>query len=120
MGNDRGVDLSRRAIKAARTDLEEALALLRPDKENGGDATPVLAQAGAVHQLGNDYEALSGFWPAAMGFQSSTSNGITTVAGSYDNIATQVESVIKLLNQALGNYDGAELDGGERSRSVRT
>ncbi|MFC4115557.1 hypothetical protein [Nonomuraea zeae] len=116
MGTDRGVDLSRRAIKAARTDLEEALALLRPDSDNGGDATPVLTQTGSVVQLNDDAEAMSGFWPAALGFQTSAGNGIRAVTTSYANIADQVESVIELFNTALRNYDNAE--GGEDRRQV--
>ncbi|GAA3526975.1 hypothetical protein GCM10022419_002150 [Nonomuraea rosea] len=119
MGTDRGVDLSRRAIKAARTDLEEALALLRPESgkgKGGGSAAPVLAQSGSVVQLNDDAEAMSGFWPAALGFQTSAGNGIRAVTTSYTNITDQVESVIELFNAALRNYDNAE--GGEDRRQV--
>jgi hypothetical protein len=117
MGSDRGgVDLSRRAIKAAKTDLEEALALLRPDS-SGGEVQPVLTQSGPAGQLSADYEALGGLWPAAMGYQQSTRAAVTAVTGSYGNIGVQVENVIELLKQALRNYDDAE-GAGEGSRQV--
>jgi hypothetical protein len=118
MGSDRGgVDLSRRAIKAAKTDLEEALALLRPSGGSGGDVQPVLTQSGPAGQLSADYEALGGLWPAAMGYQQSTRAAIGAVTGSYDSIGVQVENVIELLKQALRNYDNADA-AGEGSRQV--
>ncbi|NJP98239.1 MULTISPECIES: hypothetical protein [Nonomuraea] len=124
MGNDRGVELSRRAIKAARTDLEEALALLSPDSKNGGakndgTAQPVFAQASPALQLRDDYEAMSGYWPAATGFQTSAQRAIGAVTVSYGNIATQVRNVIDLLDQALRNYDDIEVDSEGRSQSVQ-
>ncbi|MEV0380008.1 hypothetical protein [Nonomuraea sp. NPDC050643] len=118
MGDDRGVDLSRRAIKAARTDLEEALALLRPEKGKG-EVPPIFTQTGPVSRLTGDYEAMSGFWPAASGFQMSAGNGISAVTASYENIAGQVESVIELFKQAMTNYDGVETDSEGRSGTVQ-
>ncbi|WP_049570658.1 hypothetical protein [Nonomuraea sp. SBT364] len=122
MGTDRGVNLSRSAIKAARTDLIEALALLRPDSAQGenGRVQPVLAQGGAVDRLNTDADALMGFWPAAFGFLNSTRNGVNSVSTTYDNIVTQVESMIELLTQALRNYDNAEGagEGAERTAQV--
>lgn len=116
MGSDRGVDLSRRAINAAKTDLEEALALLRPGS-SGGEAQPVLTQSGPAGRLSADYEAVGGLWPAAMGYQQSTRSAVGAVTGSYDSIGIQVENVLELLKQALRNYDGAE-GAGEGSRQV--
>ncbi|WP_043620941.1 hypothetical protein [Nonomuraea candida] len=122
MGDEGGVNLSRRAIRAARTDLEEALALLSPDSAtggDGGDARPVFAQGSPVVQLRSDYDAMTGYWPAAAGFQTSAHQAITAVTGSYTNIVTQVQSVIELLEQALRNYDGVELDSEGHSQSVQ-
>jgi hypothetical protein len=118
MSTDGGVNLSRRAIRAARTDLIEALALLRPDT---GDpkAAPVLVEGGPLQQLGTDRQALAGVWPAAMGFQSSTTAAITAVTSSYDNIVIQVENMIDLLTQALGNYDEAERAGEGAERTAQ-
>jgi hypothetical protein len=119
MGSDRGVDLSRRAINAVKTDLEEALALLRPDSSagSGGEAQPVLTQSGPAGRLSADYEAVGGLWPAAMGYQQSTRSAVGAVTGSYENIGIQVENVLELLKQALQNYDCAEQPG-ESSRQV--
>jgi len=122
MGTERGVDLSRRAIRAAKTDLEEVLGRLAPEKaEETGDntVTPVFQEGGAVSRLNNDPEAMSGFWPAAFGFQTSAYNGIAAVTGAYAGIVTQLESAIELLDQALRNYDGAELDSTQRSNAMR-
>src|SRR5687767_11306454 len=110
MGSDRGVDLDRRAIKAAKTDLEEALALLRPDS-SGGEVQPILTQSGAAWRLSTDHEAVGGLWPAAMGYQQSTRSAVGAVTESYGNISMQVENVIELLKQALRNYDDAERAG---------
>jgi hypothetical protein len=114
-----GVDLSRRAIRAARSDLEEALTLLRGESESDSGARPVLTTSSPVAQLTSDYEAMGGFWPAAAGFQTSAGNGLSAVTASYENIVTQVESVIELLNQAVRNYDGAETGSETRSESVQ-
>ncbi|GAA3242608.1 hypothetical protein [Nonomuraea helvata] len=119
MGADRGVDLSRRAIKTARTDLEEALVLLNPDLKKGDEATSAFKETGPVGQLRNDPEALSGFWPAATGFQSSANNGIAHVTSSYDNVVRQVQSVRHLLKQAMDNYDREEHDSEGRSGQAK-
>jgi hypothetical protein len=119
MGSDRGVDLSRRAIKAARVDLEEALTLLSPDRGNGGTATPVLASAGVVEQLTTDEHAMAGDWPAAFGFKASSDRAVEAVTSSYKDVVTQLESVVRLFNQALSNYDGVEVDGEGRSQQVQ-
>ncbi|MEU4571951.1 hypothetical protein ACBI99_12240 [Nonomuraea sp. ATR24] len=118
MGTDRGgVNLSRSAIKAARTDLIEALALLRPERGKG-EVQPVLAEGGAVVRLSSDDKALTGPWTAAMAFQNSTTRGIGAVKLSYDNITTQVESMIELLTQALRGYDNAEQAGEGAKRTA--
>ncbi|MFG1698275.1 hypothetical protein [Nonomuraea sp. NPDC049309] len=121
MGTDRGVDLSRRAIKAAKADLEEALGKLAPEKTDDKDSTvtPVFQEGGAVRRLSSDPEAMSGFWPAAYGFQTSAYNGITAVTSAYAGIVTQLESAIELLEQVLKNYDGAELDSSQRSNALK-
>ncbi|MFC5826691.1 hypothetical protein [Nonomuraea insulae] len=119
MGTDRGVDLSRRAIKAARTDLAEALALLSPDKENGGTATPVLTPEGKAASLSSDFSAIGFYWPAAMNFHQSASNGIRAVSSSYSNIVLQLQTLIQLFDQALRNYDGVEVGSEDRSGQVR-
>lgn len=116
MGSDRGVDLSRRAINAAKIDLEEALALLRSDS-SGGEAQPILTPSGPAGRLSADYEAVGGLWPAAMGYQQSTRAAVSAVTSAYDTIGMQVENVIELLKQALRNYDDAE-GAGEGSRQV--
>lgn len=113
-----GVDLSRRAIKAARTDLEDALELLSPSKSNR-EVTPVFAKGGPVDLLAGDGDALSGFWPAALGFQQSATSALGAVTGSYSGITEQVGNVIALLTQALKNYDDGEADGVERSRGMQ-
>jgi hypothetical protein len=118
MGTDRGVDLSRRAIKAAKTDLQEALEKLAPEK-TGGKLSPVFTNTGPVGRLSADTHAMSGFWPAAMGFQRSAYNGITAVTSAYAGIVTQLEAAIELLDQAVKNYDGAELDSSQRSKSMQ-
>ncbi|GAB2916253.1 hypothetical protein ACFMQL_18890 [Nonomuraea fastidiosa] len=127
MGTDRGVDLSRRAIKAAKTDLQEALEKLAPEKtggklapeKTGGKLSPVFTNTGPVGRLSADTHAMSGFWPAAMGFQRSAYNGITAVTSAYAGIVTQLEAAIELLDQAVKNYDGAELDSSQRSKSMQ-
>ncbi|MFG6192996.1 hypothetical protein [Nonomuraea sp. JJY05] len=124
MGSDNGgVELSRRAIKAAKTDLEEALAMLDPGhqagKSGGGAVQAIFTGSSPVETLSGDYDALGGFWPAAMGFRQSTTNAITTVTSTYSNITGQVANVIGLLDQALQNYDGVEVDGEGRSKVMR-
>jgi hypothetical protein len=113
-----GVDLSRKAIKAARTDLEDALELLKPSKSNR-EATPVFAEGGPVDVLSSDGEALSGFWPAAMGFQQSATYAIGAVTGSYSGITEQLGNAITLLTQALKNYDDGEAAGVERAKGLQ-
>ncbi|SEG99435.1 hypothetical protein SAMN05444920_11340 [Nonomuraea solani] len=123
MGDDRGVELSRKAIKAARIDLEEALGMLDPNaegaKQGGGAVKAIFTESGPATQLGSDYDAMGGFWPAAMGFRQSTTNAITTVTGSYANITGQVANVIGLLKQAMQNYDDMEVDGEGRAKQVQ-
>ena len=124
MGDDRGVELSRKAIKAARIDLEEALYMLSPDAEGakqGGTGTvkPIFTESGPALQLSGDYDAMAGFWPAAMGFRQSTANATTHVTGTYANITGQVANVIGLLKQAMQNYDDVEVDGEGRSGQVQ-
>ncbi|MFC4015651.1 hypothetical protein ACFOY2_51165 [Nonomuraea purpurea] len=119
MGTDQGVDLSRRAIRAARTDLQEALRILSPGRENGGTATPASTVTTTASQLSGDLEAMGGYWPAAMSFHESTRNGITAVTSSYDSIVIQLENAIDLLRQALDNYDGAEGDSSDRSQTAQ-
>ncbi|MFI7127462.1 hypothetical protein ACIBQ1_17325 [Nonomuraea sp. NPDC050153] len=125
MGSDNGgVELSRRAIKAAKADLEEALAMLDPGNPAGkaggsGAVQAIFTSSGPVEQLGGDYDALGGFWPAAMGFRQSTTNAVTTVTSTYSNITGQVANVIGLLDQALKNYDGIETDGEGRSKAMQ-
>ncbi|MBB5777305.1 hypothetical protein [Nonomuraea jabiensis] len=125
MGSDNGgVELSRRAIKAAKADLEEALAMLDPGHQagkagGGGAVQAIFTGSGPVENLSGDYDALGGFWPAAMGFRQSTTNAITTVTTTYSNITGQVANVIGLLEQALKNYDGVEADSEGRSKAMR-
>jgi hypothetical protein len=119
MGTDRGVDLSRRAIQTARNDLAEALALLSPDRENGGTATPVLKPEGVATELSNDFSAIGFTWPAAMDFHRSAGNGIRAVTTSYNSIVLQVQTLLELFDQALRNYDGVEVGSEDRSGQVR-
>ncbi|MEV1168953.1 hypothetical protein [Nonomuraea sp. NPDC049784] len=125
MGSDNGgVELSRRAIKAAKADLEEALAMLDPDNKVGkagghGAVKAIFTDSGPAIQLSSDYDALGGFWPAALGFRQSTTNAVTAVTGTYSNISGQVANVIGLLEQALKNYDGVEVDSEGRSKQVQ-
>ncbi|GAA3130204.1 hypothetical protein [Nonomuraea salmonea] len=118
MGTDRGVDLSKEAIKAARRDLLEALKQLAPEKAGDG-VSPAFAPQGGVNQLTTDSQAMYGFWPAAMGFQASANNGIAAVTASYENIVSQLKNAIDLLEEAVGGYDGVEKDSSERSNTMR-
>ncbi|MEV6031673.1 hypothetical protein AB0L65_11025 [Nonomuraea sp. NPDC052116] len=126
MGSDNGgVELSRRAIKAAKADLEEALAMLDPGKQGGkagggGTGKAIFTESGPAMQLSNDPYALGGLWPAATGFQRSTNKGISAVTMTYTNITEQVKNVIDLLEQALKNYDTVEADSEGRSKAVQT
>lgn len=120
MGNEGGVDVSRSAIKNARSDLEDALKLLRGEsKDDGGTAPPLFTTSSPVRQLLSDHEAMSGFWPAANGFQVSAANGINAVTSAYEEIVTQVENAIELFDRVLSNYDGVETGSEARSRSVQ-
>ncbi|MFI6391841.1 hypothetical protein ACIBHY_38800 [Nonomuraea sp. NPDC050547] len=113
MGDSGGVDVSRKAIKALRTDLEEALGMLDPTLKQGTPAPgmkPVLRADGEAYQVAQG-KALAGFWPAATGFQTSTMNAVTTVSNSYNMINVQVGNAIDLFTQVLKNLDAFETGG---------
>ncbi|MFD9940250.1 hypothetical protein ACFWYW_13310 [Nonomuraea sp. NPDC059023] len=87
--------------------------MLDPTLKQGTPAPgmkPVLRPEGEAFQVGRG-DALSGFWPAATGFQTSTMNAVTTVSNSYNMINAQVGNAIDLFTQVLKNLDAFETGG---------
>lgn len=118
MGRDGGVEVTHKAVKDAKTDLEEVLELMRPSPGNH-KVTPVFAQNGAVRRLLGDRAAIGGFWPAAQGFQTSVQNAEIAVGGAYTEITTQLTYVIGLLNTAVTKLENTERDGMERAGQIQ-
>ncbi|MDP9865454.1 MULTISPECIES: hypothetical protein [Streptosporangium] len=114
MGRDGGIEVTHKAVKDAKIDLEEVLKILSPDPKDR-KATPVFSQSGPIQQLLQDPAAIGGFWPAAQGFQTSVRNAGSAVGNSYVEITTQLTNAIGLLKVALTRLETAEKAGTEHA-----
>ncbi|MEV4161155.1 hypothetical protein [Nonomuraea dietziae] len=120
MVSDGGLEVSRKAIRNARTDLDELLDLFVPGVTSYDDVNPVaFPDKGAVRALAADHGAMGGFWAASIGMRTSFTQAEAAVGGSYESISRTLAATVQLLSAALTNLDTGEQKSAEHAGTAK-